>query len=85
MKIIQNMSANQTFIEGMSVEGRTVGVINSNVTKTGFHTLMSGYELAEGFWGSDCEPLDAPNYIATGGSRSSVGTSAWYVNSCSMR
>lgn len=85
MKITQSLKTDQTFIEGLIVEGRTVGVINNNVTKTGFHTLMSGYELAEGFWGSDCEPLDAPEYIATGSSRSSVGTSAWYVNSCSLR
>lgn len=35
---------------------------------TGWHTLTSKYELKEGFFYSDCAPLDAPEHIPAGSS-----------------
>lgn len=45
-------------------------MINTNnaVVMTGWHTLCSGYELKEGFYGKDCAPLDASEHIPAGSS-----------------
>ena len=35
---------------------------------TGWHILNSHHELKEGFFGLDCDPLDAPEHIPAGSS-----------------
>jgi len=35
---------------------------------TGWHILTSKHELKEGFFGPDCDPLDAPEHIPAGSS-----------------
>ena len=35
---------------------------------TGWHVLTSHHELKEGFFGLDCDPLDAPERIPAGSS-----------------
>lgn len=42
--------------------------INNAIVMTGWHTLSSMCELKKGFYGEDCAPLDASDYIPAGSS-----------------
>jgi len=36
---------------------------------TGWHALSRGFDLRDEFWGMDCEPMDAPEFITAGSTR----------------
>ena len=54
------------------------------ICMTGWHTYMSHFELKDGFFMTDHEPLDAPDAIA-GGSAQSVYSETFKENRCTAR
>lgn len=54
------------------------------ICMTGWHTYMSDFELKDGFFITDHEPLDAPDYIA-GGSAQSFYSETFKQTRCTTR
>lgn len=54
------------------------------ICMTGWHTYMSHFELKDGFFMTDHQPLDAPDSIA-GGSAQSFYSETFKENRCTAR